>query len=142
MTSWANNTPAIGALKLADIAEATPAASRVRRDQSGSENRSPTALASVAPRWITGPSRPALAPEPREKAVASELTIPSRRLRRRPEIARASITSATPPVRREGRNRAIMTPTTMPPITGPERIMYQGVVRAAVSTCSDVSPSQ
>ncbi len=68
ITSWANSAPAIGALNEAEIADATPAASKLRPCRSGNRSQRAKPLARLAPRWTTGPSRPALAPEPSESA--------------------------------------------------------------------------
>src|SRR5690606_14680569 len=96
----AKRTPAMGALKEAEIALATPAPKRVRRHHSGRLARHAIAVARTAPRWTTGPSRPALAPEPSDRAVTKAESRPSRNLSFRPDKARASMTSATAPVRR------------------------------------------
>lgn len=99
MTSWAKSTPAIGALNEAETALATPQASRMRRAASGRRKVWQSAVPMVAPRCTTGPSRPALAPQPRETEVRNAEEMPGQNGRPRPPWARASITSGTPPAR-------------------------------------------
>ena len=80
----------------------------------------------MAPRCTTGPSRPALAPEPSDMTVTTADQNPSRAVNRRLGRTRDSMTSATAHARRVEiwRNS---TPTTRPPIVGPRKTWYQGI---------------
>ncbi len=95
MTSCANSTPAIGALNEADTALATPQANSVRAATAGRLKRRHSAAAIEAPRCTTGPSRPALAPAPSDRALVMPLPMPLHRPSRSLPCSRASMTSGT-----------------------------------------------
>ena len=85
ITSWAKKTPAIGALKDAETAAATPQPSRVRATAGVSLSFCVTKDASVAPRCTTGPSRPIEAPKEKEKELTFEPRATIRNLGNIPE---------------------------------------------------------
>jgi hypothetical protein len=96
ISSRAKKTPAIGALKVAEIPPAAPQATRIRRRDSGTRNHCPTVEPSADPIWTIGPSRPTEPPAPMQMAEASDLTTATWGRMRPPCSATASITSGTP----------------------------------------------
>ena len=134
ITSWANNTPAIGALKLADTAAAAPDASRTRRAAGDKLNFRSRKAAIAAPRCTAGPSRPTLAPDPIEIADATAETSPARSEMSARCSAPASITSEMPCARRSLMNFQIIRPTTSPPSVGPATTTHGARKLARVPT--------
>ena len=101
-TSRAKKTPAMGALKEAATAAATPQPRSVRDSTRPSCRRLASQPPRQAPRCTTGPSRPTEAPTPIEAALTKAASTPLVRDIRPPRSALASITWATPRGRRPG----------------------------------------
>ena len=75
-TSRAKNTPAIGALKLAATAAATPQPRSVRDCERVRRKGRPNQLAMAAPKCTAGPSRPVEAPDPIDAALIRAVLMP------------------------------------------------------------------
>ena len=110
ISSSAKKTPAIGALKVAEIPPAAPQATRIRSRDSGTRVSCPSVEPSAEPIWTIGPSRPTEPPEPMQIADASALTSATCGRIRPPRSATASITSGTPWPRASRANRWISGP--------------------------------
>ena len=96
ITSRAKKTPAIGALKIAAMPAAAPAASSSFTFSSESPSDWATFEPIAAPMWMIGPSLPAEPPEPIVSAEAIGLKMAMCGRTRPPAVSTASITSATP----------------------------------------------
>ncbi len=118
ISSSPKNTPAIGALKVAEIPPAAPHATSTRNRDSGTRVSCPSAEPSAEPICTIGPSRPTEPPEPMHSAEASDFTTATRGRIRPPRSATANITSGTPWPRASRANSAINGPYSNPPTTG------------------------
>ncbi len=118
MISRAKNTPASGALKVAEIPPAAPQATSSRSRESGRRSHCPSVDPSADPIWTIGPSRPTEPPEPMSRAEASDLITATRGLMRPPFSATATMTSGTPWPRASRANLSISGPKSRAPITG------------------------
>ena len=96
VSSNAKNTPAIGALNVAEMPPAAPHATSSRSSDSGTRMIWPASDPSAEPICTIGPSRPTEPPEPMQTAEASDLTIGTCGRIRPPSLLTASITSGTP----------------------------------------------
>ncbi len=96
ISSRAKKTPAMGALKVAEIPPAAPHATSSRSRDSESPNACPHELPSADPIWTIGPSRPTDPPQPMQIAEAADLIAATRGRMRPPFSDTASITSGTP----------------------------------------------
>jgi hypothetical protein len=105
ISSSAKNTPAIGALNVAEIPPAAPHATSRRSCQSGAPTVCPSTDPSADPICTIGPSRPTEPPEPMQIADASDLTARTCGRIRPPLRLTASITSGTPWPRASGAKR-------------------------------------
>jgi hypothetical protein len=110
ISSRAKNTPAMGALNVAEIPPAAPQATRMRMRASGARSAWPRVEPSAEPICTIGPSRPTEPPEPMHKAEASDLTTATWGRMRPPFSATASITSGTPCPRASRANRSTSGP--------------------------------
>jgi hypothetical protein len=105
INSSAKNTPAIGALNVAEIPAAAPHATSSRSWDSVTRASWPSTDPSAEPICTIGPSRPTEPPDPMHSAEASDLTIGTCGRIRPPSRSTASITSGTPWPRASGANR-------------------------------------
>ncbi len=96
ISSSPKKTPAIGALKVAEIPPAAPQATSTRRRDSATRVIWPSVEPSAEPICTIGPSRPTEPPEPMQSAEASDLTTATCGRIRPPRSATAIITSGTP----------------------------------------------
>jgi hypothetical protein len=96
ISSSPKKTPAIGALKVAEMPPAAPQATRTRSRDSGTFVHWPSVEPSAEPICTIGPSRPTEPPEPMQSADASDLTTATCGRILPPRSATASITSGTP----------------------------------------------
>ena len=94
--SSANMAPASGAWNEAAIPAPAPQASRTAASLRGSARKRPSEAATAPPRWTTGPSRPALPPDPITSPAASDFHTAMRPRSCRPRRWMASMTSTTP----------------------------------------------
>jgi hypothetical protein len=118
ISSSAKNTPAIGALNVAEIPPAAPQATSSRSCDSGTRSSRPVTDPIAEPICTIGPSRPTDPPDPIQIADPSDLTTGTCGRIRPPIRLTASITSGTPCPRASGANRATSGPYTNPPNTG------------------------
>ncbi len=105
ISSSAKNTPAIGALNVAEIPPAAPQATSRRSCDSGSRKSWPATEPRAEPICTIGPSRPTEPPEPMQRADASDLTMGTCGRMRPPSRLTAYITSGTPWPRASGAKR-------------------------------------
>ena len=105
ISSSAKNTPAIGALNVAEMPPAAPQATSSRSWDSGRRMSWPVIEPSAEPICTIGPSRPTEPPEPMHSAEASDLTIGTCGRIRPPRRLTAYITSGTPWPRASGAKR-------------------------------------
>ena len=77
MSSRANSTPASGALKMAAIPAAVPAARNTLTWRRSSRSNRPCCSPRVAPTYAIGPSGPAEPPDPRVMSEVTKQTTPS-----------------------------------------------------------------
>jgi hypothetical protein len=105
INSSAKNTPAIGALNVAEMPPAAPHATSSRSCASGSRSAWPAVDPSAEPICTIGPSRPTEPPEPMHMADASDFTIGTCGRIRPPRRLTAYMTSGTPCPRASGANR-------------------------------------
>ena len=105
ISSSAKNTPAIGALNVAEIPPAAPHATSRRSCDSDSRSSWPVTEPRAEPIWTIGPSRPTEPPEPMQTAEASDFTIGTCGRIRPPSLFTAYITSGTPCPRASGAKR-------------------------------------
>jgi hypothetical protein len=96
ISSSAKKTPAMGALKVAEMPPAAPQATRMRSRDSGTRVNWPRVEPSAEPIWTIGPSRPTEPPAPMQSAEASDFTTATCGRILPPRSATASITSGTP----------------------------------------------
>ena len=118
ISSSEKNTPAIGALKVAEMPPAAPRATNRRKCVSETFVACPSSEPSADPIWTIGPSRPTDPPEPMQIADASDLTTGTYGRIRPPIRLTASITSGTPCPRASGANRETSGPWTRPATIG------------------------
>ena len=95
-TSRAKSTPATGALKVALMAPAAPAATMSFTSSTPSPMVCASVLPSDEPIWTMGPSRPREPPDPMEMALAIALAKATRGRMRPPLMRNANCTSGIP----------------------------------------------
>ena len=110
MSSRLKNTPAIGALNVAEMPADAPHATSSRTRRSETVARRPTTDPSAEPICTIGPSRPTEPPHPMHSAEASDFTTPTAGSIRPPRRATAAMTSGTPCPPASGAKRAISGP--------------------------------
>ncbi len=118
ISSSPKKTPAIGALKVAEMPPAAPQATSTRSRDSATRASWPIVEPSAEPIWTIGPSRPTEPPEPMQSAEASDLITATCGRMRPPRSATESITSGTPCPRASRANTWISGPYNNPPTTG------------------------
>ena len=104
ISSSPNRTPAIGALKVAEIPPAAPQATMRTSRVEGTRSHCPIEEPSADPICTMGPSRPTEPPVPMQSADASDLTTATLAGMRPRLRATANITSGTPWPRASGAN--------------------------------------
>ena len=117
-SSRAKNTPATGALNVAEMPPAAPHATRVRSRTSGIRIHRPIVDPSAEPIWMMGPSRPTDPPAPMQIALARAFTTATLPRMRPPFRAIANITSGTPWPRASRAKRWMSGPYSSPPTAG------------------------
>ena len=120
-TSSVNITPAMGALNVAAMPPAAPAATSARSRDLSIFSNWPTLEPTAAPIWMIGPSRPAEPPDPMVIAEAIALTRITTGRMCPPLVSMAVMTSGTPCPLASGAKKWISGPTIRPPIMGSNR---------------------
>ena len=94
----------------------------------------------VAPAWTTGPSRPELAPKPKDTTETMKDIAPLRRDSSQFRTRLLSITSATLAARPDWLNTARIIPTISPPKIGTTKTTYHSNCAAPLSMLASVAP--